>query len=465
MRYRQQQYNYQGAQEKQDIQEGLRLQKDSGYWNHSYGLNGAAIIAPLLSIFTFLQKREASRYNAAMWSLGAKIGLKGKRIYLDHAATTPVLPEVLTAMAPYWHEHFGNPGALYQEGVEAMRALLSARTTIARQLSVRAEEITFTSGGTEANNLAIFGIIAQLRAEGRAPAALHVISTKLEHSSILEPLRRLEAEGVSVSYVPVHESGLIDLAALRAALRPETVLITVHLVNNEIGVIQPLRDIARVLAEYYPKDKRPRFHTDACQAPLYLDPSPERFGVDMLTLDGQKIGGPKGIGLLVHRHHIAFQPIMVGGGQERGMRPGTEPVPLVVGLATAIRFSAENREARVDHVSALRDRFIAQLLQRIPQAVLNGSATERIANNVNISIPGVDTEFLVIHLDKEGVAVSTKSTCLVDEPASTTVAALGRGDAHARSTLRITLGPDTTWKELTYALDALEKSLEKLDKQ
>ena len=391
-----------------------------------------------------------------MWNLFKKVGPSRQRIYLDYAGATPVLPEVFRAMAPYWSEKFGNPGALYAEGVIAARALDAARVECARALSVQEAEITFTSGGTESNNLAVYGVLKQKMRE-MPGGTFHVISTAIEHSSILQPLSELEQKGVRVTYIPVCSDGLIDLVALKAALTQETVLVTVHLVNSEIGVIQPLRDIARLLDETYGKEKRPTLHSDAAQAPLYLDVSLERLGVDTLTLDGQKMGGPKGVGILVHRKHIPLCSIIGGGGQERGLRSGTEPIPLVVGFATALSAAVRGREERARRVKELRDRFLNELSQRLPQAVLNGSATERIANNVNVSIPGIDTEFLVLRLDHEGIAVSTKSTCLSDEVASSVVTALGKGEEAARSTLRITLGDATTWSELARTLNVLER--------
>lgn len=387
-----------------------------------------------------------------------------KRIYLDTAATTPVRPEVLRAMTPYFSLDFANPGALYREGVTAARALSQARTMVARALSVRGEEITFTSGGTEANNLAILGSVYAELESGTAPTDIHVISTELEHSSILAPLKLLAEKGVAVSYIPVDESGIIKLDELKKILRPETFLISVHLVNNEIGVIQPIRDIARLLSAHYGTVRRPLLHTDASQAPLYLDPSPERLGVDMLTLDAQKMYGPKGVGALFHRHHIPLLPILYGGGQERGLRSGTEPIPLVVGMAYALSYATNERAFVVERAQKLRDRFFSELKRRLPEAEVNGSLKERIANNVNISIPGVDTEFLVIHLDREGISVSTKSTCLTDEPGSYTVLALGKGEVYANSTLRITLGIHTTWGELNRTLKVLVEVVKKLKK-
>lgn len=385
------------------------------------------------------------------------------RVYLDVAATTPVRPEVLAEMQPYWSRQFGNAGALYEEGREAAAALARARTQVARTLSVRSEEVTFTSGGTEANNLALVGFIRARLRSGLQPKDLHVISTEIEHSSVLAPLRELEALRVQVSFVPVTPEGRIDLAALASLLRPETCLISVHLVNNEIGTIQPIRDVARLLSQRYAPEARPRLHTDASQAPLFLDCSLERLGADLMTLDGQKIYGPKGIGVLVHRRSTELVPIMVGGGQEGGLRAGTEPLALAAGFARALQLAAAEREVVEPRVRGLRDHFIKELLAAVPRAQLNGTSKDRIANNVNVSIPGIDTEFLVIHLDKEGVAVSTKSTCLADEPGSYTVAALGKSRAHAISTLRITLGTATTEGELTRTAQTIAALVEKLD--
>lgn len=398
---------------------------------------------------------------------GKRLARPKRRIYLDAAATTPVRPEVLAAMDPFWRRDFGNPAALYKEGVTAQRALIRARTKIARTLYVRAEEITFTSGGTEANNLAIMGVVTSHLKRGRKPETLHVITTKLEHSSILACVEELERIGVRVTYAPVKSDGRVDLQAFEAMLTPETVLVSVHLVNNEIGVIQPLRDVARRIAAYkalHP-DAAITLHTDASQAPLFLDCSPERLGVNLLTLDGQKVYGPKGIGFLFHQRKISLEPIIRGGGQEGGLRSGTEPLPLIVGLAEALVIAAKEREATSARIQLLRDRFVEDLRARIPQMLINGGMVDRIPNNVNISIPAINTEFLTIHLDKAGIAVATKSACLRDEPGSLVVSSLGYDAARSESTLRLTLGLYTTGEELERAAETIGRIVVQLDKK
>ena len=388
-------------------------------------------------------------------------GRKQKRIYLDYASATPVDPRVAKAMEPFEEGNFGNPSSSHEEGRTARLAVADARTTIAREMGARAEEIIFTSGGTEGNNLAILGVVRSLIHKGHAPDTLHVLRSSIEHASVAEPFDVLEKEGVKVEVVPVGGDGIVDLGALERMLTPQTVLVSVMYANNEIGTIQPLRDVSRVLHSY--KEKRegslPLYlHADAVQAPLYLDCGAEKLGIDLLTVDAQKLYGPKGVGFLYVRHSVEISPLMYGGGQERALRPGTENVPLIVGCAEAFVLAASQRQRCCEHLTVLRDEFIRQLRARVPNAEINGSLTERLPSNVSISIPGADGEYLVIGLDTDKVSAATGAACsALGGKRQGIVEALGKSREVALGTVRFTLGKATSLGELTYAAEVLAR--------
>ncbi len=411
-----------------------------------------------------------------------------KRIYLDCAATTPLDPRVGKAMQPFfgsppsasWRSGFGNPSSIHAEGVAAKKTLDAARTSVARALEAHAGEIVFTSGGTEANNLAIFGLIAAATnhqpptTNNRKPP--HVVTTNIEHASVLEPLKALERQNkIEVTYVPVEQNGIVKPEKIVTAIRPNTVLVSVMYANNEIGTIQPIRKIGQLLGENslnakrYPlagglnamKNRLPVFHSDACQAPLYLNCLVNALGVDLFSLDAHKIYGPKGVGALYVRRGTPLSPVLIGGGQEQGLRSTTENVAGIVGFAEALRIAGAEREKESIRVTKLRDYLYSTIRANngIDGVIINGDVKERLPNNLNISLPGVDTEFLTLKLDAEGVAVSTKSSCLKDEKVSYVVAALGGGNKRPESTLRFTLGRGTTKKDIDIAANILKKLL------
>ncbi len=384
-----------------------------------------------------------------------------RTIYLDNASTTPLDPRVLKAMVPFLKSEFGNPGSIHALGVEAKKTLENARKTVARVLSLHPDDIVFTSSGTESNNLAILGFFRAFQKKGKKLSKLHAVTSVIEHSSVLEVFRVLEREGLQVTYLPVSGDGVVDLALLKKLLKQETVFVSIMYANNEIGTVQPIREIAKVLRQHANVSgktrAKPVFHVDASQAPLYLDMQVDRLGADLITLDGQKMYGPKGVGVLIVRHGVELQPLIYGGGQERGLRSGTEHIPGIVGFARALEIAVSEREKEISRLTILRDYFIKKILTLFPHAVLNGSPTLRLPGNINISIPETDTEFLTLQLDAEGVLVSTKSSCMRDSEDSYVVRALGGKKFRAAHSLRISLGRFTTKKDIDTTLAILRK--------
>ena len=379
------------------------------------------------------------------------------RIYLDHAAATPLCPEAVAALRA-GEALVGNPGAIHAEGRAAATAVADARTTIARTLGVRPDAVTFTASGTEANNLALAGYLKALVASGRALSSCTVLTTQLEHPSVLAVLEELREAGLTVRFLPLLDSGRVDLSALSELLTPDVVCISCAYASSEVGVVQPVRAIARAVArQYTDATTRPVIHVDAAQAPYWLSCQCESLGADLLALDAGKCGGPKGVGVLIRRGRVALRPTVHGGGQEAGLRAGTENVAGIMAAAAAIAAAQADWAQRSERVAAVRDAGIALLPELLPEAVLNGpSGAERIANNINISLPGYDTEYATIVLDTNGVAVSTKSACAgAGGGESLAVRALTGDAARARSTLRFTLGPATSEHDLHRAFSVL----------
>jgi cysteine desulfurase len=399
--------------------------------------------------------------------------IKMKQIYLDHAATTPVRPEALEAMLPYFFDKFGNPSSFHSAGKVAKDAMETARETIAKILNCRTAEIIFTAGGTESDNLAILGVARANRDKGN-----HIITLKIEHPAVLESCRKLEKEGFEVTYLPVDKEGIVKLDELKKALRKDTILISIMYANNEIGTIQPIKEIAKIIRNFKnsnlpPPLTPPRaggegkifpfFHTDACQAAGSLDMDVVKLGVDMLTFNGSKIYGPKGIGALYVKKGVKIEPLIFGGGQEHKMRSGTENVPAIIGLATALQLAQAEREKENARLIVLRDYFIKEALQKISGARLNGSAERRLPNNINISIPRVEGEAAVLYLDSYGIYVSTGSACSsASLLPSHVLLALGLSHDLAHNSLRFTLGRKTSKADLDYVLEVLPKIIKKL---
>jgi cysteine desulfurase len=387
-----------------------------------------------------------------------------ERIYLDWAASTPLKPEVKAAMVPYFDQHYGNPSAIHKEGQVNRAAIETARQQVARAVEVRSEYVTFTAGGTEANNVAILGVIEAYIQAGRAYEDLEIISTRIEHPSVGRALEWLASKGVSIQWCEVDEVGAIKLDSFRALFSPKTVLVTTAYVNSEIGTIQPVRQIKRAMREFEKRsDTQLLLHLDAAQAPLWLSCQFDSLGADLLTLDTAKCGGPKGVGVLIRHRRVRLAPVMFGGGQEAGLRSGTENVAGVVGAGLAIELAQGEWEDNRNTISPLRDFLMTQLANIIEGCFINGpQGDERVANNVNVSIPSLDTEFAAVVLDEAGFAVSTKSACSgAGSGESVVVQEISQDSKRASSTLRMTLGPGVTESELSALVNTLQSHVAK----
>ncbi|MFC1598020.1 cysteine desulfurase family protein [Patescibacteria group bacterium] len=374
-------------------------------------------------------------------------------IYLDHAATTPVDPEVFAAMEPFLKEEFGNPSSLYTLGHDARKAVDDARAVVARVLNCSAQEVVFTNGGTESANLAVFGVARQA-GQGK------VVTSAIEHPAVLEPCQALEQEGFEVEVVGVEKNGIIDVSKLADVVDDATILVSLMAANNEIGTIQP---VAEAVAAVKEKNSQTVFHSDACQASGALELDVKKSGVDLLTINASKIYGPKGIGALYVKQGLKLKPLMYGGGQERGLCPGTENVAGIVGLAKALELADARQEQESARLTALRDKLTKGILNTIPDTELNGDAKQRLPNNVNILIKNIDGQALLFNLDQQGIQASLGSACATGatEP-SHVIMALGRSGAEAHSSLRLTLGKDTTEAEIDQVLESLPTIIQKL---
>ncbi len=381
-----------------------------------------------------------------------------RRIYLDYASLTPIDPRVLREMKAFSASEYANPSSIYREGVTAKKALDDMRTRVAAFLHAHADEIVFTSGGTEANALVLEG--AGRAAHRNGITKPHLIISAIEHSSVMETAAMLEKHGVEVTRLPVDASGRISPDELRAAIKPTTYLVSIMTVNNEIGSIQPIRDIAKAVRwarTNITKSQYPLFHTDAAQAALSTDLAVDKLGVDFLTLDGSKVCGPRGTGALYVRRNVPIEPTIYGGGQERGLRSGTENIPGIAGLAAALDIAGKERDAESKRLSDLKV-FMSGELMKLRADIRVNSAEPAAPHILNISIPGIDNEFFVLQLDARGVAVSTKSSCLRDEDESYVLKAIG---ALSRESVRISFGRFTTKSDIKAALRAFGEVLAK----
>lgn len=401
-----------------------------------------------------------------------------KRIYLDNAAATPVDKKVLKAMKSYLASDFGNPSAIYKEGVVARSAVDEARQTIAQLLHCHSNEIYFVGSGTESDNLAVQGIVQAYcykNSKNKKIQKPHIITSAIEHPAVLNTIKELEERGmIETTYISVDKNGLIDLKELKKSLLDTTILVSVMYANSEIGTIQPIKDIVKIVREF--KGGRsvsyPYVHTDACQAVNYCDINTEFLGVDLMTFNAAKIYGPKGVGALFIRRGVSIEPIIFGGGHESGLRSGTENVSGIVGLAAALEITENMKESEVKRLIPIRDRFIKEILEKIPGAILNGDKIARLSNNVHITIPNIDSDVLVLELDACGIACSAKSACKSSKSGSSVMDALGdvgtcqngiprKIASLTRGTLRFSLGRQTSKKDIDRTLIALLDVVEK----
>ena len=416
-----------------------------------------------------------------------------KEIYLDNAATTPADPRVLKAMEPYWSKIYGNPLSFNDAGRTAKKAMDQARKKIARLLGAKVQEIIFTSSATESNNLAtqgiarnfqfsIFNFQSNFKIKNIKP---RIITTKAEHHSVLEPVKQLEKNGFDVTYLKVNKEGLINLDDLKNSLRPETVLVSIIYANNEIGSIQPLKKIAKIIKEFrnskllvegsrakpgiaveIRNSQYPYFHTDAAQAAAYLDMNVNNLGVDLLTASSSKIYGPKGVAALYVRQGTEIEPLIFGGGQEFGLRAATPAVPLIVGFAKALELTNNKKQITNNKLKKLRENFIGKLKKILPAVKINGPENpfERVPGIINMTFPGIENEQLLLYLDKYGIRASAGSACASHEmEPSHALIALGLSKDEARSSIRFSLGKQTTKADLEHVLKILPKVVKNIE--
>jgi len=375
------------------------------------------------------------------------------RIYLDNSATTKVDERVLEAMVPYFTQHYGNASSPHSFGREASKAMGSSRASVAKILNADPSEIIFTAGGTESDNIAIRGVASALREKGD-----HIITSSIEHPAVLETCEHLEREGYDVTYLPVDDSGLISLNDLEDAISERTLLITIMHANNEIGTIQPIRDIGRIAHE-----NDILFHTDAVQTIGKLPVDVNRDNIDLLSISAHKLHGPKGIGALYIRDGTPINPIIFGGGHEGGLRSSTENIPGIVGLGKACEVAMEEMDSDIKHMSVLRDSLIEGIKDRIPKVRLNGHESQRLCNNVNLSFEAVEGEALILALDRAGIAASTGSACSSKKSkASHVLLAIGLSEVTAYGSLRLSLSRMNTSQEIERAIDSIDEIVSRL---
>jgi len=377
-----------------------------------------------------------------------------KQIYLDNAATTKLDPVVMEEMMPYLKEKYGNPGSMHGMGLEAKSAITNARKKVAKLLNASEEEIIFAGSGTESDNLAIFGYARKNRDKGN-----HIITTSIEHHAVLDSFERLKEDGFEVTILDVDPEGLLDLEKLKQAITDKTILVSIMYANNEIGTVLDIKEAAKICRE-----KGIAFHTDACQGANYLTMDVRELGVDLMTLNGSKIYGPKGVGILYKKKDIKIEPIVYGGGQEFNLRSGTENVANIVGFAKALKETTMHKEEEIKRLTGLRDHLIEELL-KLPETKLNGHPKTRLPNNVNISFLNIEGESLILLLNEDGIFVSTGSACTSSslEP-SHVIVALGLPHELGHSSIRFTLGKDTTKEDIDYVIEKVKPHVEMLRK-
>lgn len=376
-----------------------------------------------------------------------------RKVYLDNAATTALSPRVLEAMLPYFTQHYGNPSSVHAFGREAKQGLDRARDQVAKALHCDPSEVIFTGCGTESDNTVLLGVAQRYRNKGK-----HIITTNVEHHAILHTCEYLEKQGYSVTYLPVDQDGLVTAEQVAAAIRPDTILVSIMFANNEVGTIMPIQEIGAVC-----KEKGVLFHTDAVQAVGHIPVDVQAMHIDMLSLSAHKFHGPKGVGALYCRKGIRLPSYIMGGAQEKGRRAGTENVAGIVGLGAAIELATEQLEENRAKMTALRDRLMTGIQARISEVKLNGHPTNRLPNNVNFSFKYIEGESILLMLDMNGIAASSGSACTSGSlDPSHVLLALGLPHEIAHGSVRLTLGDETTEEDIDYTIDVLEKTVARL---
>lgn len=375
------------------------------------------------------------------------------KIYMDNAATTPVRDEVLNTVIPYFKEYYGNASSVYSIAKESKKALEKAREQVAKGIGAKTDEIFFTAGGSESDNMALRGVAEALKGKGN-----HIITTKIEHHAILHTCEYLEKQGYEVTYLSVDEFGKISLDELEKSIRPETILISIMFANNEIGTIQPVAEIGKLARE-----KGVLFHTDAVQAVGHVLVDVEEMKIDLLSLSGHKLGAPKGVGAIYIRKGVPVQPLIFGGAQEKRKRAGTENIPGIVGLGKAVELAVADMEAETKRLVELRDKLISEILAKVPESRLNGHPTDRLPGNCNISFAYIEGESMLLLLDAMGIAASSGSACTSGSlDPSHVLMAIGLPHEIAHGSLRLTLDRINTPEDVEYVLNKVPDVVQKL---
>jgi cysteine desulfurase len=380
------------------------------------------------------------------------------KAYFDNAATTPLDPRILKAMMPYFKQKFGNASSLHVWGQEARVAVEGARKVVAKVLNCEVEEVIFTGTTTTSDNLAIQGVVGAAQKRGKGD---HIITSSVEHHAVLDTCKAMEKEDFRVAFLPVDKDGMVDPKNVKKAIEKDTVLVSIMYANNEVGTIQPIQQIGNLLKTY----NKIYFHTDAAAAVDYSDLNVKKLGVDLMTIGAHKFGGPKGVGVLYAKKGVEIEPLTFGGHHERELWPGTEAVPLIVGMAKAIEIAAKEKKEALQKVSKLRDRLIKGVLNRVSDSWLTGHPTKRLADIASFVIKGVEGESLVLALSDKGIATSTGSACTSSSlSASHVLLAMGIKEEEAHGSLRISLGKDNTKEEVDYFLEVFPRLVKKLRK-
>ena len=367
-------------------------------------------------------------------------------IYMDNSATSPVKEEVFNAMIPYLKEEFGNPSTFYSLGRSAKKAVETAREHVAQLINADTKEITFTSGGTESDNMAIKGIAYKLEDKGK-----HIITTEIEHPAVLRTCEYLESKGFEVTYLPVQENGIIDVNDLKEAIREDTILISVMHANNEIGTIQPIEEVGAIA-----KENGITFHVDAVQSVGKIPVDVKKANIDLLSISSHKIYGPKGVGAIFIRKGVRLETLIHGGGQENNLRSGTENVPGIVGFGKAAELAYQNLDENIEYLKEIRDSLIEQVLEKVPEAYLNGDRDQRLPNNASFRFAAIEGEGLILRLDAKGINGATGSACSSKNlKASYVLSALGLEDAEIHGSLRLSLGTENTLEDVDVVSDAI----------